>query len=69
MQIDHQHPGYRTESTLLPSDYSESMKAKARRRQHVQKNRGLGHNEMNTEEEEANDERIMKEADEQDHRH
>ena len=69
LQIDHQRPGYRTESTLSPSDYSESMKAKARRRQHAQKNRGLGHNEMNTEEEEADDERIMKEADEQDHRH
>ncbi|EDR09220.1 uncharacterized protein LACBIDRAFT_326644 [Laccaria bicolor S238N-H82] len=68
LQIDHQRPGYRTESTLTPSDYSESTKAKLKQREHAQKNRGPGHDEMNTEEEEADDERIMKEADEQDDR-
>jgi hypothetical protein len=52
----------------MPSDYSESMKAKSQQCQHAQKNWGLGHNEMNTDEEEADDERIMKEADAQDDR-
>ncbi|EDR13100.1 uncharacterized protein LACBIDRAFT_322540 [Laccaria bicolor S238N-H82] len=46
----------------------ESTKAKLKQREHAQKNRGPGHDEMNTEEEEADDERIMKEADEQDDR-
>jgi hypothetical protein len=53
---------------LTPSDYSQTTKAKLELREHAQKNQGLGHDEMNTEEEEADDERIMKEADEQDHR-
>jgi hypothetical protein len=66
LQIDHQRPGYRTDSSLTPSDYSESTEEKTKQREHAQKNRGIGHDEMNTEEEEADDERLMKEADEQD---
>lgn len=57
--------GYVTESTLTASDYSESKKADLRRRDQARKNRGLGHDEMNTEEEEADDEMVMQEEDKQ----
>ena len=60
--------GYRTESSLTPSDFSESKKAEKLRREHARKNRGLGHDEMDTAEEEADDEKIMEEEDEQERR-
>ena len=66
MQMEDQGHGYVIESPLTPSDYSQSRKAEKLQLQHAQKNRGIGHNEMDTEEEEANDEMIMKEVDEQD---
>lgn len=58
-------PGHVSESTLSPSDYSESKKAELIRREQARKNRGLGHDLMNTEEEEADDEMLMEEADRQ----
>ena len=60
--------GYRSESSLTPSDYSESKRAALLRREHARKNRGLGHDEMDTAEEEADDEKIMEEEDEQEQR-
>ena len=60
--------GYRTESSLTPSDFSKSKKAEKLRREHAHKNRGLGHDEMDTMEEEADDEKIMEEEDEQERR-
>ena len=58
--------GYVIESLLTPSDYSQFRKAEKLQLQHAQKNQGIVHNEMDTEEEEADDEMIMKEVDEQD---
>jgi len=64
-QMEDQGHGYISESSLTPSDYSEFRKAEKLQLQHAQKNRGIGHDEMDTEEE-ADDEMIMKEGDEQD---
>ncbi|EDR04495.1 uncharacterized protein LACBIDRAFT_330671 [Laccaria bicolor S238N-H82] len=50
------------ESSLTPSDYSQSRKAKKLQLDHARKNRGLGHDVMDTEEEEADDEMIMQET-------
>ena len=60
--------GYRTESSLMPSDFSESKKAEKLRCEHAHKNWGLGHDEMDNAEEEADDEKIMEEEDEQERR-
>jgi len=57
--------GYRSESSLTPSDYSESKKVELLRHEHGLKNQGLGHDDMDTAEEEADDEKIMEEKDEQ----
>jgi len=57
--------GYQSESSLTPSDYSESKKVELLQHEHALKNRGLGHDEMDTAEEEADDEKIMEEKDEQ----
>ena len=65
-QTEDQGHGYILESSLTPSDYSKFRKAEKLQLQHAQKNRGIGHDEMDTEEEEADDEMIMKEGDEQD---
>ena len=56
--------GYVSESTLTPSDYSESRKAELIRCEQACKNWGLGHNLMNMEEE-ADDEMMMEEVDRQ----
>jgi hypothetical protein len=64
-EMDNQCSGYHSESSLSPSDYSESKKAELLRREQARKNRGLGHDEMDTAEEEADDEKIMAEEDEQ----
>ena len=68
LQTEDQGHSYIIESSLTPSDYSQSRKAEKLRLQHAQKNRGIGHDEMDTEEEEADDEMIMKEVDELDGR-
>jgi hypothetical protein len=56
--------GYRSESSVTHSDYSETKKVRLLRREHARKNRGLGHDDMDTAEEEADDEKIMEEEDE-----
>ena len=55
--------GYVTKSTLTVSDYSESRKADLMRHDQAHKNLGLGHNEINTDEEEVDDEMVMQEED------
>jgi len=65
-QMEDQGHSYIFESSLTPSDYSEFRKAEKLQLQHAQKNQGIGHDEMDTEEEEADDKMIMKEGDEQD---
>ena len=67
-EMDDKRPGHGSESSLTPSDYSESKKAALSRREQARKNRGLGHDEMNTEEEEADDEKMMVEEDKQERR-
>jgi hypothetical protein len=57
--------GYRSESLVTHSDYSETKKACLLRHEHARKNGGLGHDDMDTAEEEVDDEKIMEEEDEQ----
>lgn len=67
-EMDNQRSAYPSESTLSPSDYSESKKAELLRREQARKNRGLGHDVMDTAEEEEDDEKKMAEEDEQERR-
>ncbi|EDR03913.1 uncharacterized protein LACBIDRAFT_331064 [Laccaria bicolor S238N-H82] len=60
--------GYRSSSCGSGSDFGETEEAKARQREWARKNRGRGHDEMDTAEEEADDEKRMEEEDDQDRR-
>ncbi|EDR03003.1 uncharacterized protein LACBIDRAFT_307828 [Laccaria bicolor S238N-H82] len=51
--------GYRSSSCGSGSDFGETEEAKARQREWARKNRGRGHDEMDTAEEEADDEKRM----------
>jgi len=57
--------GYQSESSLTPGDYSKSKKVELLRCKHACKNQGLGHDEIETAEEEADDEKITEEKVEQ----
>ena len=58
--MEDQGHSYIIESSLTPSDYSQSRKAETLRLQHAQKNGGIGHDKMDTEEEEADDKMIIR---------
>ncbi|EDQ98612.1 uncharacterized protein LACBIDRAFT_335810 [Laccaria bicolor S238N-H82] len=67
LQPEDRGHGY-MESSLTPSDYSQSRKAEKLQLDHARKNQGLGHDVMDTEEEEADNEMIMQEVNEHDQR-